>query len=151
MRCTLYIEIFFINEGKKLKKLLIGFIQIVMLTVFTYIMGKLSEFLHLNIPGSILGLVILFILLQTKVIRLKWIEIGGNWLVAELLLFFIPSAVGILQYKQLLLENGSKIFAVIIISSTIVMACSGFLAEKMARRKEKKTQHVDTYVYTSHH
>ncbi|MED3782777.1 CidA/LrgA family protein [Heyndrickxia sporothermodurans] len=85
-----------------MKKLLIGFIQIVMLTVFTYIMGKLSEFLHLNIPGSILGLVILFILLQTKVIRLKWIEIGGNWLVAELLLFFIPSAVGILQYKQLL-------------------------------------------------
>ncbi|MED3779266.1 hypothetical protein P4560_01690 [Heyndrickxia sporothermodurans] len=50
----------------------------------------------------------------------------------------------------LLLENGFKIFAVIVISSTIVMACSGFLAEKMARRKEKKTQHVDTYVSTSH-
>lgn len=133
-----------------MKKLLIGCIQIIILTVFTYIMGEFSVLLHLSIPGSILGLVILFILLQTKVIKLKWIEVGGNWLVAELLLFFIPSAVGILQYKQLLMENGFKIFAVIVISSTIVMVCSGFLAEKMARRKEKKTQHVDTYVYTSH-
>ncbi|QQZ09736.1 CidA/LrgA family protein [Heyndrickxia vini] len=133
-----------------MKKLLIGCIQIIILTVFTYLMGEFSVLLHLSIPGSILGLVILFILLQTKVIKLKWIEVGGNWLVAELLLFFIPSAVGILQYKQLLMENGFKIFAVIVISSTIVMVCSGFLAEKMARRKEKKTQHVDTYVYTSH-
>ncbi|MGE6256488.1 CidA/LrgA family protein [Heyndrickxia sporothermodurans] len=134
-----------------MKKLLIGMIQILILCIFTYIMGEIATFLHLKIPGSILGLVLLFILLQMKIVKLKWIEIGGNWLVAELLLFFIPSAVGIIQYKHLLLDNGLKIIAVIFISSTIVMVCSGLLAEKMAKRKEKQSKNGDTIVLHSNH
>ncbi|GIN20535.1 MAG TPA: CidA/LrgA family holin-like protein [Bacillus bacterium] len=134
-----------------MKKLLIGMIQILILCIFTYIMGEIATFLHLKIPGSILGLVLLFILLQMKIVKLKWIEIGGNWLVAELLLFFIPSAVGIIQYKHLLLDNGLKIIAVIFISSTIVMVCSGLLAEKMAKRKEKQSKNADTIVLHSNH
>ncbi|GIN87696.1 holin-like protein CidA [Heyndrickxia sporothermodurans] len=134
-----------------MKKLLIGMIQILILCIFTYIMGEIATFLHLKIPGSILGLVLLFILLQMKIVKLKWIEIGGNWLVAELLLFFIPSAVGIIQYKHLLLDNGLKIIAVIFISSTIVMICSGLLAEKMAKRKEKQSNNADTIVLHSNH
>ncbi len=126
-------------------------IQILILCIFTYIMGEIATFLHLKIPGSILGLVLLFILLQMKIVKLKWIEIGGNWLVAELLLFFIPSAVGIIQYKHLLLDNGLKIIAVIFISSTIVMVCSGLLAEKMAKRKEKQSKNADTIVLHSNH
>ncbi len=87
-----------------MKKLFIGVTQILLLFSYTLIMEKISALLHLKVPGSILGLILLFILLQTKVIKLKWIEVGGNWLVAELLLFFIPSAVGVIQYKQLLIK-----------------------------------------------
>ncbi|MGE8203510.1 CidA/LrgA family protein [Heyndrickxia sp. NPDC080065] len=133
-----------------MKKIFIGFIQIWILCIFTYIMGEISTFLHLKIPGSIIGLVVLFILLQTNVVKLKWIEVGGNWLVAELLLFFIPSAVGMIQYKHLLIDNGIKIVAVIFISSSIVMICSGLLAEKMANRKERKTKNADTIFLNSH-
>ncbi|MCI1593654.1 CidA/LrgA family protein [Heyndrickxia oleronia] len=133
-----------------MKKIFMGCLQIMVLCIFTYILGEVSEWLHLNIPGSILGLVILFILLQTKVVKLKWIEVGGNWLVAELLLFFVPSAVGIIQYKHLLMDNGLKIIAVIVISSAIVMICSGLLAEKMAKQKEGKLKNADPTVLNSH-
>lgn len=134
-----------------MKKIVIGLIQIWILCIFTYTMEVISTILHLKIPGSILGLVVLFILLQTKIVKLKWIEIGGNWLVAELLLFFIPSAVGIVQYKHLLMDNGVKIITVIFISSSLVMICSGLLAERMAKRKEKKEKNEDTFILNSHH
>ncbi|PKR84119.1 CidA/LrgA family holin-like protein [Heyndrickxia camelliae] len=115
-----------------------GFIQVAILVAFSYIMGKISNMLHIGIPGSILGIIILFILLKTKIVKLKWIEVGGNWLLAEFLLFFIPSAVGVIQYKSMLMDNGLKIISIIILSSALVMTCSGFIAEKIMHRKEEK-------------
>ncbi|KQL52371.1 holin [Heyndrickxia shackletonii] len=115
-----------------------GFIQVAILVAFSYIMDKLSNLLHIGIPGSIIGIIILFILLKTNMVKLKWIEIGGNWLLAEFLLFFIPSAVGVIQYKSMLVDNGIKILMIIILSSALVMTCSGFIAEKIMHRKEEK-------------
>lgn len=50
-------------------------------------MDLLARTLHLPVPGSILGMVVLFILLQTRVVKLRWIEVGAAWLLGELLLF----------------------------------------------------------------
>lgn len=134
-----------------MKKLFIGVTQILLLFSYTLILEKISALLHLKVPGSILGLILLFILLQTKVIKLKWIEVGGNWLVAELLLFFIPSAVGVIQYKQLLINNGIQIIVVIFVSSLAVMIGSGLLADKLTRQKEVKVNHADTALPPAHH
>ncbi len=132
------------TEGEdKLIRIALGMLQLTGLCLFTYGMNGLSEWLGLNIPGSILGLVILFLLLKFNIIKLKWVEVGGNWLVAELLLFFIPAAVGVLQYKDLILGSGYKILIILLTSSSIVMICSGLLAEKLATRKEKTEKNED--------
>lgn len=116
-----------------------GMGQIILLCVFSLIMNKLVEVLHWKIPGSILGIIVIFILLQTKIIRLEWIELGAKWLLAELLLFFIPSAVGIIKYQHILVDNGVRVVFVIILSTVAVMACTGLLANKIAQRKEQKS------------
>lgn len=116
-----------------------GMGQIILLCVFSLIMNKLVEVLHWKIPGSILGIIVIFILLQTKIIRLEWIELGAKWLLAELLLFFIPSAVGIIKYQHILVDNGVRVVFVIILSTVVVMACTGLLANKIAQRKEQKS------------
>lgn len=122
----------------KLKNLLAGIIQVAALFLISMAMNKLAELLHLKIPGSILGIVLLFILLQTKVIKLKWIEQGANWLLAELLLFFIPSAVGVMQYIPLLENEGLQILLVVVLSTIIVMLSSGMIASRIVKRKEKQ-------------
>lgn len=115
-----------------------GISQIVLLCIFSIVMNKLVDFLHIRIPGSILGVILLFALLQSKIIRLEWIEVGGKWLLTELLLFFIPSAVGIMKYKNMLMDNGIYILLVIILSTLLVMACTGILANIIAERKGEK-------------
>ncbi|ECH9276557.1 CidA/LrgA family holin-like protein [Salmonella enterica subsp. enterica] len=99
-------------------------------------LNKVAELLHLPIPGSILGIALLFTLLKTGVVKLKWIERGANWLLAELLLFFVPSAVGVMQYIPLLESEGVRILIVVILSTVIVMACSGLIASRIEKRKE---------------
>ncbi|AMA73095.1 MULTISPECIES: CidA/LrgA family holin-like protein [Aneurinibacillus] len=118
--------------------LLKGAGQIALLCVFSLVMNKLVDFFHLKIPGSILGIFIIFTLLQTKIIRLEWVELGAKWLLAELLLFFIPSAVGIIKYKSVLVNDGVYVTMVIVFSTAIVMACTGLVAKKIAERKEQK-------------
>lgn len=123
----------------KTKRLLVGILQVAALFLISMAMNKLAELLHLKIPGSILGIVLVFILLQTKVIKLEWIERGANWLLAELLLFFIPSAVGVMQYFPMLENDGLQILLVVILSTVIVMLSSGGVASGITKRKEDKS------------
>lgn len=122
-----------------MKQIIIGSLQVAGFMLISKLMDKLAELLHLSIPGSILGIVLVFILLETKVLRLEWMELGANWLLAELLLFFIPAAVGVMKYFPMLESDGIQILVVVLFSTVTVMVSSGLIATLISRRKERKT------------
>ncbi|GGH32335.1 CidA/LrgA family protein [Paenibacillus segetis] len=115
-----------------------GVFQVAILFFVSIAMNKLSTLLHLPIPGSILGIIVLFTLLKTKMIKLAWVEQGANWLLAELLLFFIPSAVGVMKYIPMLETDGVRILIVVISSTLVVMISSGLIAVRISKRKDSK-------------
>ncbi len=116
-----------------------GTLQVAGFMLLSLGMDQLAAWLNIGIPGSILGIVVVFILLETKILRLEWIELGANWLLAELLLFFIPAAVGIMKYFPMLEAEGLQILAVVLFSTVIVMVSSGLTAGFISSRKERKT------------
>lgn len=121
-----------------MKKIIIGLLQVAGLTLFSLVINAITPLLHIPIPGSILGMVILFLLLEFGVIRLKWVEVGASWLLAELLLFFIPSAVGVMKYSNLLEMDGLRVLAVLVVGTFAVMASSGLLTNRIYKAKERK-------------
>ncbi|MCC9088121.1 CidA/LrgA family holin-like protein [Bacillus pumilus] len=108
------------------------------LFVFAKLMNVLAAFLHLRIPGTILGILVIFLLLHFNIIKLKWIELGAVWLLGELLLFFIPSAVGVIDYGKLLSQSGTSIVLVVLLSTFVVMLSTGMMTQMIAKRKERK-------------
>ena len=112
--------------------------QVALLCGLSVLSNLLAERLQLHLPGSILRIFILFFLLQCKIIRIEWVELGANLLLAELLLFFIPSAVGIVQYQNLLIKNGLPLLFVIIAGTVIVMALTGLFAAKITLQGAKR-------------
>jgi len=116
-----------------------GTLQVAGFMVLSLGMDQLAAWLNIGIPGSILGIVVVFILLETKILRLEWIELGANWLLAELLLFFIPAAVGIMKYFPILEAEGLQILVVVLFSTVIVMVSSGLTAGFISSRKGRKT------------
>ncbi|MGN1393606.1 MAG: CidA/LrgA family protein [Succinivibrionaceae bacterium] len=63
------------------------------------IVGKfISTFLPIKFPGSIIGLIILFILLKANLIKISWISPSANLLLKHMSCLFIPAAVGIITY-----------------------------------------------------
>ncbi|GIP58750.1 CidA/LrgA family holin-like protein [Paenibacillus sp. FSL W8-0186] len=120
----------------KLRRIALSVLQITLLFFISMVMNQLAGMLHLPIPGSILGIIVIFALLKLNVIKLTWIEQGANLLLAELLLFFIPSAVGIMKYIPLLESDGVRILIVVISSTFIVMLSSGLIASRITKRRE---------------
>lgn len=122
-----------------MKKLALGLLQVAGLMVFSLLINALTSFLHIPIPGSIIGMALLFLLLESGVISLNWVEIGATWLLAELLLFFIPSAIGVMNYSSLMETSGLQVLAVVLIGTFAVMACSGLLTGAIYKVKERRS------------
>ncbi|CAM3762263.1 CidA/LrgA family protein [Alicyclobacillus pomorum] len=112
-------------------------LQISLLTALSMFGNWVSGLTHLPIPGSIVGLILLFALLQLRMVKLQWVEVGGNWLISNMLLFFVPSALGIIQYGSLVKTEGLQLVLVIGMSTAAVMITTGLFAEKFTQWKRK--------------
>lgn len=112
-------------------------ILVVQLLVFiglAYAGDWVTHQLSIPLPGSILSLVVVFLLLQFRIIKLAWVAAGADWYIRHLLLFFIPPAMGVMEYPNLLKSAGIGIILTIAVSTACVMATAGLLAEWMSRR-----------------
>ncbi|MFY0519432.1 CidA/LrgA family holin-like protein [Lysinibacillus sphaericus] len=114
-------------------------VQIGYLYILLFVGNSIARILHLPIPGSIIGLVLLFLLLQFHIIKLEWVELGAGLLLSELLLFFIPSAIGVINYDALFGVQGMKVVLVIVVSAIVVMLMTGYTAQWLEQRKKGDT------------
>lgn len=93
----------------------------------------LVSWLHLPLPANLVGMVLMLALIICRVIPLSWIRAGARWLLAEMLLFFVPAVVAVVNYMQLLLVDGWRIFAVIAISTLMVLGATAWVVDKVYR------------------
>ena len=119
----------------KLKKILISFGIIGLISL----LGELlHDYIPLPVPASVYGLVLLFIALVVKVIKLDWIESGADILVAIMPLLFVPSVVKIVTLQEMIMGHLIEVLLVIACSSVVVMVVTGKVAQKMIERQEKE-------------
>lgn len=88
----------------------------------------------IQIPGSVIGLIILFFLLSFQIIPADWVYPGCTLLIRYMALLFVPVGVGVMQYGTLLHEQFGPIVISCLASTLIVMmtvsTCSHFLHTK---------------------
>lgn len=95
--------------------------------------SRLVVLLHLPVSGGVIGLLILLTLLLTGWMPAGVVKPGARWLLAELLLFFIPAVVSIVQYGSLLRHDGLRLLIIIVTSTVLVMVTAGIVVELVSR------------------
>ncbi|WP_128083560.1 CidA/LrgA family protein [Paenibacillus sp. DMB5] len=75
--------------------------EVGVLYVFYLAGDVLQKLLHLPVPGSIVGLLLLFVLLLLKIVPVKLIENGSSFILAYLPMFFIPATAGIMNHLDI--------------------------------------------------
>ncbi|AHD06779.1 CidA/LrgA family holin-like protein [Paenibacillus larvae] len=123
-----------------MKKWITIALQMGLLWLFAVLGGLVSDYLHLPISGSIIGIFILFTCLKLRILPLQWFEQGADWLLATLLLFFIPAAVGIIEHSELVSMAGIGLIGMVILSTFLVMSSTGLVAEFISRMRRGNTK-----------
>ncbi|HEY1844666.1 MAG TPA: CidA/LrgA family protein [Buttiauxella sp.] len=94
---------------------------------------RLVDMWHLPLPANLVGMLMLLALIVCRVVPLKWVRAGSRWLLAEMLLFFVPAVVAVVNYAQLLMVDGWRIFLVIAISTLLVLGTTALVVDKVYR------------------
>ena len=78
------------------------YVQLMIIFMISLVGEGISSVFHLPVPGSIIGLVLLFLALQFKLLRLRHISMVGNFLLANMIILFLPPEVGIMDKFQVI-------------------------------------------------
>lgn len=97
------------------------YLKQLMIILTSYILGvALQVTLNLPIPGTVLGLILLFLSLYSGIIKVEMIEDMCEILISHMSFLFIPAGVGLITSFKFL-EGKIIRFSVIIIISTIIV------------------------------
>ena len=97
----------------------------------------LRVLIPLPIPASIYGIVLLFLALETGIIKLHAVKEVSKFLMEIMPVMFIPAAVGLMDSWEILSENLLVYIVITIITTIVVMVTSGKVTQFMIRKSEK--------------
>lgn len=123
-----------------MRRLIKIILQVTLIYGITLLGIWLREVFHIPIAGSIVGLALLFCLLLFKVIPEHWIEVGANKLINVMVLFFVPSIVGIMDIANQIDPTYIFLAILIIISTSLVALSSGYVSEKLLKIKPSRKE-----------
>ena len=120
-------------------------LQVLMLCLVWLLSSRLSHAYVPEIPAGVLGMFLVLAALALGWLPLAWCKSGARWLLAEMLLFFIPATVAVVQYPQLLGSIGLRIVLVILLSTVLVMTVTSLVVDAGYKfeilLKRRKRQH----------
>ncbi|WP_085314756.1 CidA/LrgA family protein [Derxia lacustris] len=104
-------------------------LQIGLLMSVWWLAESLRHWLGLPVPGSVLGLGAMLVLLLTRLVRVESFRQGARWLLGEMLLFFVPAAMALLDHPEFLSVTGLKLLAVVAVGTLLVMGTTALSVE----------------------
>ena len=87
----------------------------------------LISFTGIPLPSSIVGMLLLTLSLQLRVIRLEWVQTLADFLVANIGFFFVPPGVAIMCHFKLIKAEWLPIVVASVISTVLVLAVTGWV------------------------
>jgi holin-like protein len=92
----------------------------------------------LPIPGSIFGMLILLVLLETKIVKLETVDPAAGALLSVMIMLFVPGAVNLINVYDKFDGVIIQVFAIVVVTTIVVMAVTGIVAEQMIKAKKKR-------------
>ena len=117
-----------------MRKIVRWFGQLLILCGVFWTGSQLAEWSGLPVPGSVVGVVLLFFLLLFGVIQLEYVEEVADYLLKHLVLFFIPIAAALMDTADIFRENGWTLAVVIIIGVILPLWAAGTVTQMIRRR-----------------
>ena len=97
----------------------------------------------LPVPASIYGIILLFLCLELKIIRVESVRGVSRFLIEIMPVMFIPAAVELLESWSVVKTEWLPYLTITTVTTVVVMAVSGRVTQGVIRRKRRKEENAD--------
>ena len=126
-------------------------LQVLLLSAIWLAAEALRSHMGWKMPAGLIGFAVLAVGLFSRVIQTRWFASGTRWLLSDMLLFFIPGLLVVLNYGDLVRNQGLRILLVIVLSTVCVMAATAVVVDavyrlelRLAQRKRTEQRALNT-------
>lgn len=107
--------------------------QFCIILAFSFTGELLNRLLPLPVPASIYGLVLLFLALEFKILKVDHIREVSKFLIGIMSIFFVPSSVEFIDALPLMKIYGLQFIFIGIVSTVIVFAVTGQVTQLLMK------------------
>ena len=120
-------------------------IQLFIIICFSFLGEILHKVLPFPIPASIYGIVLLFLALELKILKVTQIREVSTTLIISMPVMFVPPAVGLISSWENIKDNWAEYLLITFASTFVVMAIAGWTTQWIIlwRRKKRKQEKGD--------
>ncbi|MGL4642627.1 MAG: CidA/LrgA family protein [Cetobacterium sp.] len=93
----------------------------------------LEKVFHLPTPGTVNGLILLFIFLSLKIIKLDSIKNAGDFFIVNMIITFIPPSIKLLDVVDLLKVDFFKLVLLLVLTTLITMVITALFVDFMMK------------------
>lgn len=112
-----------------------------LIILILYIIGEvITAVTHVPIPGNIIAMILLFIALCLKIIKIEQINTISNFFLDHLAFFFLPAGVAVMNSFGLIKANIVQILIVCLVTTAVTMTITGLVVQAIANKIDKKKQ-----------
>ena len=101
----------------------------------------INSLVPLPVPGNVYGMVIMFLLLWSGVLKLHHVERAADMLLTVLPVMFLPSSVGIMDQLDVLWQNLAAVLLVCVVGTLISIIVSGRVTQLIRRKQGHYVPH----------
>lgn len=115
-----------------------------LLIIFAFLaIGELVVWLtDVPIPSSIIGMLLLTVALQLRLVKLRQVEGVADFLVKNLGFFFVPAGIGVMVHFDLIAKQWMPIVVASVVSIVVVLGVTGWV-HQICRRYFSCNEHSD--------
>lgn len=112
--------------------------QFLIILGFTLIGEALQRIIPLPIPASVYGLVLLFLALCLKLVKVEHVKETGSFLISLLPFLFVSHVVGIVEHWDAIRPQIFPICLLIVATTALVFGVSGCIAQLLRKRGARR-------------
>ena len=94
----------------------------------------LAHVAHASVPGSVIGMLLLVLLVQARILPVETVRASADFLIRHLALLLVPAGAAILLYADSLRDSLLAVGAAALLSLVSVLLVVGLVAERVMRK-----------------
>ena len=125
-------------------RLLRGSSQVLFFIAIWCVSEQLLHWLRWPLPAAVPALFVVLALLAAGILPEQRVAAGADWLLGDMLLFFIPPLLAVVRFGPLLAHSGLRLLGAIALGSLLVLVGTGVVVERTLRWERARQERRPT-------